>query len=165
MDRAHALKVIAGAVALGFAGEAEAKSIVDVAAETGSFKVLIRTLEVAELKEALTKDSPFTLFAPTDDAFAKIPSATLQSLLRLENRPKLVMLLKHHVLSGRVVSREWANRKMEAVPLAGKPYIVDGRKQARVGPARIVRTDMLGDNGVLHVIDTVLVPDDIESAQ
>lgn len=74
------------------------------------------------------------------------------------------MLLKHHVLSGNVVSREWSNRKMEAVPLAGKPVILDARKQPKIGPARIVRTDMIGDNGVMHVIDTVLVPADIKSA-
>jgi len=157
---------VAGLLATVLLGQGvAAKSLVAIAAETGSFKTFLRALEIAELKESLEKDGPFTLFAPTDDAFTKIPSATLDNLMRLENRPKLIMLLKHHVLSGRVVSREWANRKMEAVPLAGEPVIVDANKQPRIGPARIVRSDMLGDNGVMHVIDTVLVPADIESAK
>ncbi len=146
------------------AAPVSARNLVDLAAEIGSFKTLIRALEIAELKDDLAGEGPYTLFAPTDDAFTKIPAATLENLLKPENRPKLVMLLKHHVLSGNVVSREWSNRRMEAVPLAGAPVILDARKQPKIGPARIVRSDMIGDNGVMHVIDTVLVPADIESA-
>jgi uncharacterized surface protein with fasciclin (FAS1) repeats len=158
------IRPMALALTMLMAGPASAKSLVDIAAEIGSFKTLLRALEVAELKDSLVSDGPYTLFAPTDDAFTKIPAATLENLMRLENRPKLVMLLKHHVLPGNVVSRDWTNRKMDAVPLAGQPVIVDARKQPRIGPARIVRTDMIGDNGVMHVIDTVLVPADIDSA-
>lgn len=149
---------------IALSGPVYAKNLVEIAAEIGSFKTLLRALEVAELKESLAVEGPYTLFAPTDDAFTKIPSATLENLMRYENRPKLVMLLKHHVMSGTVVSREWSNRKMEAVPLAGKPVILDARKQPKIGPARIVRSDMIGDNGIMHVIDTVLVPDDLEQA-
>ena len=141
------------------AAPVSARNLVDLAAEIGSFKTLIRALEIAELKDDLAGEGPYTLFAPTDDVFTKIPAATLENLLKPENRPKLVMLLKHHVLS-----REWSNRRMEAVPLAGAPVILDARKQPKIGPARIVRSDMIGDNGVMHVIDTVLVPADIESA-
>lgn len=130
----------------------------------GSFKTLIRALEIAELKDDLASEGPHTLFAPTDDAFTKMPAARLENLLRPEDRPKVVMLLKHHVLSGNVVSGEWSNRPMGAVPLAGVPVILDARKQTKIGPARIVRSDMIGDNGVMHVIDNVLVPADIESA-
>ncbi|MBM3512773.1 MAG: fasciclin domain-containing protein [Alphaproteobacteria bacterium] len=157
-------RVVAVIAAVLLASSAHAENLVEIAAEIGSFKTLIRALEVADLKESLSAEGPYTLFAPTDDAFTQIPAATLENLMRPENRPQLVMLLKHHVLSGNVVSREWSNRKMEAVPLAGKPVILDARKQPKIGPARIVRTDMIGDNGVMHVIDTVLVPADIESA-
>lgn len=156
--------LLALSIAMTLSGAATAKNLVDLAAEIGSFKTLIRALEVAELKDGLMTEGPYTLFAPTDDAFTKIPAATLENLLRIENRPKLIMLLKHHVLAGTVVSREWQNRKMEAVPLAGAPVILDARKQPKIGPARIVRSDMIGDNGVMHVIDTVLVPADIDQA-
>ncbi|MDX2222217.1 MAG: fasciclin domain-containing protein [Rhodospirillaceae bacterium] len=154
--------VIAPATAAMVAGfwtaPAWARNIVDLAAETGSFKTLIRALEVAELKDSLVNEGPFTLFAPTDDAFTKIPQATLDNLMRPENRDQLVMLLKHHVLAGRVISRDYAGRRLEALPLDGGAVILDARQKPKIGPARIVRADMLADNGIVHVIDQVLVP-------
>ncbi|MCB2108542.1 MAG: fasciclin domain-containing protein [Rhodobacteraceae bacterium] len=159
LNRRLALRAGAGLACLLAAGPALARNIVDLADETGSFKYLIRALEVAELRDRLADGGPFTLFAPTDDAFTKIPQATLDNLMRPENRDRLVMLLRHHVLAGRVISRDFNGRRMEAIPLSGGAVILDARKKPKIGPARIVRTDMLADNGIIHVIDTVLVPE------
>lgn len=158
--RTGAMRAVLGAlvVVAGWAGPAAARDIISLAAETGSFKTLIRALDVAELTASLSTEGPFTLFAPTDDAFTKIPQATLDNLMRPENRDQLVTLLKHHVLAGRVISRDFQGRRLEALPLDGGAVILDARQKPKIGPARIVRTDMLADNGIIHVIDQVLVP-------
>jgi uncharacterized surface protein with fasciclin (FAS1) repeats len=129
-----------------------------MAAEIGSFKQLQRAIEVADLAQALEGEGPFTLFAPTDEAFAKLPKAALEDLLRPHNMEKLNKILKHHVLAGRVVSKDFLGKRLEAVPLAGEALLLDARKQMKIGGAKIVRTDILATNGVMHVIDTVLVP-------
>jgi uncharacterized surface protein with fasciclin (FAS1) repeats len=152
------LALVLGWAAPGWGAPAWARDLIALAAETGSFKTLIRALEVAELKDSLASEGPFTLFAPTDDAFTKIPQATLDNLMRPENRDQLVALLKHHVLAGRVISRDFQGRRLEALPLDGGAVILDARQKPKIGPARIVRTDMLADNGIIHVIDQVLVP-------
>ncbi|MDX2142769.1 MAG: fasciclin domain-containing protein [Rhodospirillaceae bacterium] len=137
---------------------AQTRNLMAMAAEIGSFKQLQRAIEVADLTEALEGEGPFTLFAPTDEAFSKLPKAALEDLLRPHNLEKLNKILKHHVLAGRVVSKDFLGKRLEAVPLAGEALLLDARKQMKIGGAKIVRTDILATNGVMHVIDTVLVP-------
>jgi uncharacterized surface protein with fasciclin (FAS1) repeats len=135
-----------------------ARTLVETARDSGSFKQLLRAIELAGLAPALSGEGPFTIFAPTDEAFFKIPKAALDDLLMPHNRDKLSKLLRHHVLAGLVVSRDFNGKRLEAIPLAGEALLLDARTQLKIGTARIVRSDLIADNGVIHVIDTVQIP-------
>lgn len=128
------------------------------AAKAESFSTLLAAVQAAGLKDVLAGDKPLTVFAPTDQAFAKLPAGTLDSLLKPENRDKLTNILKLHVVSGRVYSSD-AVEAGEAETLAGKtlPISTDGG-EARVGEAKLLSTDIDASNGVIHVIDSVLLP-------
>ena len=141
-----------------FAGPAAAKNLIEIARDSGSFKQLLRAIDLAGLTPALSGEGPFTIFAPTDEAFYKLPKAALDDLLLPHNREKLGKLLRHHVLSGLVVSRDFTGKRLEAIPLAGEALLLDARTQQKIGVAKIVRSDLLADNGVIHVIDTLLIP-------
>jgi len=134
------------------------KDIVATAKAAGTFKTLIAALTTAELATVLQGDGPFTVFAPTDEAFAKLPRGTVDSLLKTENREKLVSILKLHVASGRAYASDAL--AAEKIPSLQKEIvrvrIVDGKP--RVNDANIVKTDIDASNGVIHVIDTVLMP-------
>jgi uncharacterized surface protein with fasciclin (FAS1) repeats len=156
--RMLAALAIAGVAPLAPSARAQSRTLMAMAAEIGSFKQLQRAIEIADLTEALEGAGPFTLFAPTDEAFSKLPKAALEDLLRPHNLEKLNKILKHHVLGGRVVSKDFLGKRLEAVPLAGEALLLDARKQMKIGGAKIVRTDILATNGVMHVIDTVLIP-------
>lgn len=163
MDRATMKQAIrfwfAAVVAAAFwTGAAQAKPLVEMLKDTGSFKQLVRAIELAGLKDALGAEGPFTIFAPTDEAFAKLPKAALNDLLQPNNRDKLMKLLRHHILGGLVVSREFSGRRLEAIPLSGDALLLDARTQPKIAGGKIVRSDILADNGVIHVIDTVLIP-------
>ena len=132
--------------------------IVDTAVQAGTFKTLAAALGAADLVGALKGDGPFTVFAPTDEAFAKLPKATLESLLRPENKSQLAAILKYHVVSGNISSKQ-AVAAGSANTLEGSKVrfnIEDGR--LRVSGANIVANDVRASNGVIHVIDKVLVP-------
>ncbi len=135
-------------------------TIVDVAQEAGGFKSLLAAAGAADLAGALSGDGPLTVFAPTDDAFAKLPKGTVEELLKPENKEKLAGILKFHVISGRV-SLAKALEAGEATTLQGAKIGVkfaDGR--VRIGPAALVKADIAASNGVIHVIDQVLLPPD-----
>ena len=140
------------------AAAAGQKDIVTTALEAGSFKTLATALKAASLVETLQGPGPFTVFAPTDDAFARLPKGTLDSLLAPENRAKLTEILKQHVVSGRVLADQ-------VVKLAGAEALTGQRLPiqadeggVRVAGARVTRTDVVCSNGVIHVIDAVLLP-------
>jgi uncharacterized surface protein with fasciclin (FAS1) repeats len=134
-------------------------TIVDIAAGSDQFKTLVAAVTAAELAEVLSGEGPFTVFAPTDAAFAKLPAGTVESLVKPENRDQLVAILKQHVVSGRVYSDQ-ALAAGEAKTLLGQKVQVRAtRDGARVGAANLVATDIEGSNGVIHVIDTVLLPE------
>lgn len=134
------------------------------AAKAGSFTTLAAAVQAAGLAAALTGDGPLTVFAPTDEAFAKLPAGTVESLLRPENRAQLVAVLELHVVAGRVYSDQ-ALEAGQATTLAGSSLpITSGPDGAAVGGARLVATDVQASNGVIHVIDSVLLPNDLESA-
>jgi transforming growth factor-beta-induced protein len=137
----------------------EEQNIVQVASKAESFNTLLTAATKAGLAEALQSDGPFTVFAPTDEAFAKLPSGTVDGLLKPENKQTLAKILKYHVVSGRVYSPS-AMSAEKADTLAGQD-VRFSRKQGDlyIDEARIVATDIDAANGVIHVIDTVIIPD------
>ncbi len=145
-------------VALPAAADSYSKTIVDVAGEAGTFKTLLAAADAADLVEALQADGPLTVFAPTDEAFAKLPEGTVDSLLQPENKEKLVSILTLHVVSGKVMSTDLSDGAT-APTLQGQEltFAIDG-ESVRVGEATVIAADIGASNGVIHVIDTVLLP-------
>jgi uncharacterized surface protein with fasciclin (FAS1) repeats len=136
----------------------EQQNIVQVASRAETFKTLLTAATKAGLAETLQSDGPFTVFAPTDEAFAKLPAGTLQNLLKPENKEKLATIIKYHVVSGRVNSPA-AMKAGSADTLAGKQVRFNRKHDALfINDARIVTTDVDAANGVIHVIDSVILP-------
>ena len=133
------------------------KDIVDTAVAAGSFNTLVAAVKAAGLVDTLKGAGPFTVFAPTDEAFAKLPAGTLEMLLKPENRDKLIKILTYHVLTGRVTSAEVVKLK-EAKTVAGGKLRIDAKHGVRVNNSTVVKADVMTSNGVIHVIDTVLLP-------
>jgi uncharacterized surface protein with fasciclin (FAS1) repeats len=133
-------------------------SLVDVAAKAGSFQTLIKAAVAAGLADTLAKGGPFTVFAPTDEAFGKLGKDAIADLLKPENKDKLAAILKHHVVAGTVLSGA-AVKLTEAATIGGTKLAlkVDG-KTLTVGGAKVVAADVMAGNGVIHVIDAVLIP-------
>ena len=133
------------------------KDIVDTVA-ADSFKTLATALQAAGLVNTLKGAGPFTVFAPTDAAFAKLPAGTVESLLKPENKARLTAILTYHVVPGRVLAAQVAG--MSSAPTAnGQPLTINAENgMVMVGGARVTKTDILCSNGVIHVIDTVLLP-------
>ena len=139
---------------------AQEKDIVDTAVAAGSFKTLVAAVKAADLAETLKGDGPFTVLAPTDEAFAKLPAGTVDTLLKPENKSKLVALLTYHVIPGKVTAEDVVKADGKTVKsLEGSPIMVevDG-KNVMVNTAKVVKTDIDCKNGVIHVIDTVIMP-------
>ncbi|HVK12640.1 MAG TPA: fasciclin domain-containing protein [Gemmataceae bacterium] len=150
------LAAVAGPAAVGRAEDK--KDIVDTAVAAGSFKTLAAALKAADLVGALKGDGPFTVFAPTDEAFAKLPKETLESLLKPENKDKLVAILKYHVVAGKVTAKDVV-KLTEAKTLQGSAVkIATAGGKVMVGEATVVKADIETSNGVIHVIDTVILP-------
>ena len=149
---------VAGALLLASVSARAADDIVDTAVKAGSFNTLVAGLKAAGLVETLKGTGPFTVFAPTDEAFAKLPAGTVDELLKPENKDKLAAILKHHVVAGTVLAAD-AMKLKEATTIAGTKLAlkVDG-KTLTVGGANVVTADVLAGNGVIHVVDTVIVP-------
>ena len=137
---------------------ASQKDIVDTAVAAGSFQTLATALQAAGLVETLKGPGPFTVFAPTDAAFAKLPSGTVESLLKPENKDKLTAILKYHVVPGRVLAAQVGG--MTSAPTAnGEALAITSENGVvTVDGARVTKADILCSNGVIHVIDTVLLP-------
>jgi uncharacterized surface protein with fasciclin (FAS1) repeats len=131
--------------------------IVAVASSAGNFKTLVTALKAAGLVETLQGKGPFTVFAPTDNAFAKLPAGTLEDLLKPQNKEKLVAILTYHVVPGKVMAADV--KTMKAKTVNGKELSIkvsDGK--VMVDNANVVKTDVAASNGVIHVIDTVVMP-------
>lgn len=134
------------------------KDVVEVAVGAGRFKTLAAALKAAELVEALKGDGPFTVFAPTDDAFAKLPKGTVEELLKPENKARLQSILKYHVVSGKVTSSEVVKLK-DAATLQGTSVKIETRDgKVFVDGAQVATADIPAFNGVIHVIDRVILP-------
>ncbi|TRW49750.1 fasciclin domain-containing protein [Aliidiomarina halalkaliphila] len=141
-------------------------SITDIAAGNDKFTILVAALGAADLIDALNGEGPFTVFAPTDEAFAALPEGTLESLLQPENREQLTAILTYHVVSGEVSSDDIADQSLYAETLQGQSLAIDATGYGvRInGGARVVTADIQADNGVIHVIDTVLIPTERSAA-
>ncbi len=136
----------------------EAKTdIVDTAVNAGSFKTLAAALKAAALVDTLKGKGPFTVFAPTDEAFAKLPAGTVETLLKPENKAKLASILTYHVVAGNVKSADVVKLK-SAKTVQGQSVAVDAADGVKINDAKVVKADIDCGNGVIHVIDTVLLP-------
>ncbi len=141
-----------------FADQAQPKDIVETAVAAGNFKTLAAALKAAGLVETLKGEGPFTVFAPTDKAFAKLPAGTLESLLQPENKAKLTAILTYHVVPGKVMAKDVV-KLSEAKTVQGSSVKiqVNGGK-VKVDGANVVKTDIECSNGIIHVIDAVILP-------
>lgn len=155
---ALSLLVAGSAIADHHGSKSKNKDIVDTAVSAGQFSTLATALEAAGLVDTLKGEGPFTVFAPTDEAFSKLPAGTLDSLLKPENRDQLVSILTYHVVPGKVMASDVGNLS-EAETVNGKKIdiAVDG-STVRVDDATVVATDIAASNGVIHVIDSVILP-------
>jgi uncharacterized surface protein with fasciclin (FAS1) repeats len=139
-------------------GAAGAKDIVDTAVSAGSFNTLVQAVQAADLAGTLKSDGPFTVFAPTDDAFAKLPEGTLENLLKPENKSYLQAILTYHVLPGRIMSAD-AAMVSSAKTVNGQSFrIAKSANGLMVDKANVIKADIEASNGVIHVIDRVILP-------
>jgi uncharacterized surface protein with fasciclin (FAS1) repeats len=134
------------------------KDIVDTAVEAGSFKTLAAALKAADLVETLKGKGPFTVFAPTDEAFAKLPKGTVEDLLKPENKAKLAGILTYHVVAGKVEAKDAVKLKSAKTVNGASFKITAGDAGVMVDKAKVVKTDIQCSNGVIHVIDAVIIP-------
>ena len=151
------------ALTLGFAGSVKAESmpdkdIVEVAASAGSFKTLVAAVQAAGLVDALKGQGPLTVFAPTDEAFNKLPAGTIENLLKPENKDKLIAVLTYHVVPGRVTASEVVNLDSAKTINGGSLKTSAREGKVMVDDARVTATDIMASNGVIHVIDSVVLP-------
>jgi uncharacterized surface protein with fasciclin (FAS1) repeats len=142
-----------------------ADDIPTTASKAGAFNTLVAAVQAAGLAEALSGDGPFTVFAPTDEAFAKLPAGTVESLLKKENRGKLVEILKYHVVPGRVYATDAVQAGIAETLQGGTIAIQLRDGQAMINEAKLVGTDVDASNGVIHVIDSVILPEEDSQAR
>ncbi|MFN7016112.1 MAG: fasciclin domain-containing protein [Fimbriimonadales bacterium] len=130
-------------------------TIVDIAVQAGKFNTLVQAVQAAGLVETLSGEGPFTVFAPTDEAFAQIPQETLQAVLA--DKEKLTAILTYHVVPGKLMAADVA-RSSQLQTVQGQSITVNTEGGVRVDDANVIQTDIEADNGVIHVIDRVLMP-------
>lgn len=149
---------VASSMALG-SGIAQADDIVEIAAGNGDFNTLVAAVQAAELVAVLKSDGPFTVFAPTDEAFAALPAGTVETLLLPENKDQLIAVLTYHVVPGTVMSSDIMNKQLDAKTVEGSTVRINALQGGvKVDGANVVAADIVADNGVIHVIDKVILP-------
>jgi uncharacterized surface protein with fasciclin (FAS1) repeats len=146
------------ALSAGTVTRAQDKDIVDTAVAAGQFKTLAAALQAAGLVETLKGAGPFTVFAPTDEAFAKLPKGTLEDLLKPENKAKLTAILTYHVVPGKVMAADVVKASEAKTVQGGSVKISTMGGKVMVDNAHVVKTDIAASNGVIHVIDAVILP-------
>jgi uncharacterized surface protein with fasciclin (FAS1) repeats len=137
---------------------AKAQDIVDTAIAAGQFGTLVAAVQAAELVDVLKGDGPFTVFAPSDEAFAALPAGTVENLLKPENKDQLVAILTYHVVPGKIMSADIASKTAEVTTVQGSDISVNAMNGVMVDSATVVAADIEADNGVIHVIDQVVMP-------
>ncbi len=133
------------------------KDIVDTAVEAGTFETLVAAVSAAELVDTLKSEGPFTVFAPTDAAFAALPEGTVETLLKPENKDQLIAVLTYHVVPGKVMSTDLSD-DMAAKTVQGSDIMIDLDDGVKINEASVVTADIETSNGVIHVIDAVILP-------
>lgn len=155
------LTILTSQTASVFARENKEEDIVDIAVNDGRFTTLVEALKAAGLVDTLKGEGPFTVFAPTDDAFEKLPDGTVEDLLKAENKDKLKDILLYHVAKGRFDAKEVSNMDGKEITLengkTAKIAVKDG--EVFINDSKIIVTDIMGKNGIIHVIDAVLLPE------
>jgi len=134
------------------------KDVVDTAVTAGSFNTLVAAVKAAGLVDTLKGPGPFTVFAPTDEAFAKLPAGTVEDLLKPENKQKLVSILTYHVVPGKVMAKDLVKLHNAKTVNGAELTVKTGKGSVMVNDARVVKTDIQCTNGVIHIIDTVMLP-------
>ncbi len=168
INNSNVMRILSGAIAasllvismIASAGEkkAESQDIVDVAVANGSFNTLAAALKAGGLIDVLKGDGPFTVFAPTDEAFVKLPEGTVENLLKPENIEQLKAVLTYHVVSGKVMAADVVKLD-SATTVNGADVAISVQQQSvKVNTATVVAADVMATNGVIHVIDTVILP-------
>ena len=137
---------------------AKAQGIVDTAVAAGNFSTLVAAVQAAGLVGVLRGEGPFTIFAPTDEAFAALPEGTVENLLKPENKDQLVAVLTYHVVLGKIISTDIAGQSTEVESVQGSALSIDATDGVREDNANVVATDIATDNGVIHVLDQVVIP-------
>lgn len=152
------LGLIGTAATAGHHGEMKEKDIVDTAVGAGKFNTLAAALEAADLIGTLKGEGPFTVFAPTDEAFAKLPEGTVENLLKPENRDQLTAILTYHVVAGEVYAADVVKLQAATTVNGSDISIAANDNGVRIDNANVIKTDIGASNGVIHVIDTVILP-------
>lgn len=137
---------------------APTQDIVGVAASNPDFSTLVTAIKAAGLVDTLKGKGPFTVFAPTNEAFAALPKGTLDSLLKPANKAKLVAILTYHVIPGKVMSSDIAGKTLDVATVEGKKLHIDATNGVMVNDAKVIKADIPATNGVIHVINKVLIP-------
>ena len=134
------------------------KDIVDTAVAAGSFETLVTAVAAADLVDVLKGEGPFTVFAPVDAAFNALPEGTVESLLKPENKSKLAGILTYHILSGKVMSSDIIGKKLKVTMVNGSTAEIDATNGVKINGANVIQADIETSNGVIHVIDPVILP-------
>ena len=154
--------IVAGALALSstaaLAGGHAKKDIVDTALANEQFSTLVAAVQAAGLVDTLKGDGPFTVFAPTNDAFAKLPAGTVENLLKPENKDQLVAVLTYHVLPGKVMAADIVGKTLSTATVQGSMVDIKATNGVMIDGATVTAADIETTNGVIHVIDTVILP-------
>ena len=147
------------AACAGHSQQASQSDIVDTAVSAGQFNTLVAAVQAADLVDTLKGPGPFTVFAPTDEAFAKLPAGTVDTLLQPENKDQLVAVLTYHVVPGRVMARDVIGKRTRAATVQGGEVLIDGISGVFVNSSSmVIAPDVQASNGVIHVVDEVLLP-------
>lgn len=134
------------------------KNVVGVAVGSTDHTTLVAAVKAAELVDALSNAGPFTVFAPTNAAFAALPAGTVENLLKPENKDQLIKILTYHVVPGAVTADQLAGKRQDVATVQGQTVHIDGRNGVKVNKSRVTTADIMASNGVIHVIDKVLLP-------
>ncbi|WP_299983500.1 fasciclin domain-containing protein [uncultured Ruegeria sp.] len=149
----------AAALALALPVKAQAADIVDTAVSAGSFNTLVAAVQAAGLVDTLKGEGPFTVFAPTDEAFAALPEGTVETLLLPENKDQLVSILTYHVVPAKIMSGDIAGKRAKVLTVQGDRLNVNAKNGVKVNGAKVVQADIEASNGVIHVVDEVIIPE------
>ena len=160
MSIAKTLKgaILGSVIALGGIASAKAADIVDTAVSAGSFNTLVAAVQAAGLVDTLKGDGPFTVFAPTDEAFSALPAGTVENLLKPENKEQLIAVLTYHVVPGKVMSGDVTGKQLSVDTVQGSTVDVNGMSGVSVDGAKVISANIETTNGVIHVIDRVILP-------